>query len=70
MKIASNKLSDLYEFYKTELLSLYDEDELYSIFELVCEYYLNYSKTNTRLNFQSNLNQSDVLKIYDTAKAL
>jgi release factor glutamine methyltransferase len=70
MKIASNKLSDLYEFYKTELLSVYDEEELYAIFELVCEHYLGYSKTDTRLNFLGNLNQSDVLKIYDTAKAL
>ncbi len=70
MKIASNKLSDLYEFYKTELFSIYDNDELYAIFELVCEYYLGYSKTDTRLKFHENLNQSDVLKIYDTAKAL
>jgi len=70
MKIASNKLSDLYEFYKTELFSIYDNDELYAIFELVCEHYLGYSKTDTRLKFQENLNQSDVLKIYDTAKAL
>ena len=70
MKIASNKLSDLYEFYKTELSSIYDNDELYAIFELVCEHYLSYSKTDTRLKFHENLNQSDVLKIYDTAKAL
>ncbi len=70
MKIASNKLSDLYEFYKKELVSIYDNDELYAIFELVCEHYLGYSKTDTRLKFQENLNQSDVLKIYDTAKAL
>lgn len=70
MRIATNKLSDLYEFYKTELSSVYDVGELYSIFELVCEHYLGYSKTDTRLNFQGNLNQSDVLKIYDTAKAL
>lgn len=70
MKIATNKLSDLYEFYKAELLSIYDEEELYAIFELVCEHYLGYSKTDTRANFNGNLNQSDVLKIYDTAKAL
>jgi release factor glutamine methyltransferase len=70
MQIASNKLSDLYEFYKTELFSIYDNDELYAIFELVCEHYLGYSKTDTRLKFEENLNQSDVLKIYDTAKAL
>ncbi|MES2568304.1 MAG: peptide chain release factor N(5)-glutamine methyltransferase [Bacteroidota bacterium] len=70
MRIATNKLSDLFEFYKTELLSVYDEEELYAIFELVCEHFLGYSKTDTRLNFNGNLNQSDVLKIYDTAKAL
>src|SRR6476661_3114524 len=70
MKIATNKLSDLYEFYKAELLSVYDENELYAVFELVCEHYLNYSKTDTRNHFNGNLNQSDVLKIYDTAKAL
>jgi release factor glutamine methyltransferase len=70
MKIATNKLSDLYEFYKTELASVYDTEELYAIFELVCDHYLGYSKTDTRTNFQSNLNQSDVLKIYDTAKTL
>ncbi len=70
MKIATNKLSDLYEFYKTELLSVYDKDELYAIFELVCEHYLGYSKTDTRANIHGNLNQSDVLSIYDAAKAL
>ncbi len=70
MKIATNKLSDLYEFYKTELLPVYEESELYAIFELVCEHYLGYTKTDTRLKFHENLNQSDVLKIYDTAKAL
>jgi release factor glutamine methyltransferase len=70
MKIATNKLSDLYAFYKTELLGIYDNEELYAIFELVCDHYLGYSKTETRINFESNLNQSDVLKIYDTAKTL
>lgn len=70
MRIATNKLSDLYKFYKTELSTIYDENELYAIFELVCEHFLGYSKADTKLNFNGNLNQSDVLKIYDTAKAL
>jgi len=70
MQIASNKLSHLYEFYKTELSSIYDNEELYAIFELVCEHYLGYSITDTRLKFQENLNQSDLLKLYDTTKAL
>ena len=70
MKIATNKLADLYEFYKKELVGIYDENELYSIFELVCEHYLGYTKGNTKTQFEGNLNQSDVLKIYDTGKAL
>src|SRR6201988_1223832 len=70
MKIATNKLSDLYKFWQAELSSVYDEGELYAIFELVCEHYLGYTKTETKLKFDENLNQSDVLKIYDTAKAL
>lgn len=70
MKIATNKLSDLYKFWQTELLSIYDEDELYAVFELVCEHYLGYSKTDTKQNWGGNLNQSDVISIYDAAKAL
>ncbi len=70
MKIASNKLSDLYTFYKTELSSLYDEEELYAVFEVVCEYYLKFTKADVKQNFESNLNQSDVIYIYNTAKAL
>lgn len=70
MKIASNKLSDLYVFYKNELSDLYDEDELYAIFEVICEKYLKFSKSDVKQQFHSNLNQSDLLHIYDAAKAL
>lgn len=70
MKIASNKLSDLYGFYKTELSGIYDADELYAIFELVCEKYLGFSKTDVKTEFESNVNQSDLLLVYDAAKAL
>lgn len=70
MRIASNKLSDLYEFYKTELLSVYDEEELYSIFELVCDKYLHYSKAEVKKYFNDNINQSDLINIYNTGKEL
>lgn len=70
MKIASNKLSDLYGFYKSELSDIYDEDELYAIFEIVCEKYLKFSKTDVRQQFEANVNQSDLILIYDAAKAL
>jgi hypothetical protein len=48
MNIASNKLSNLYKFYQTELSSVFDKIELYAIFELICEHYLGYSKTDTK----------------------
>jgi len=70
MNIASNKLSNLYKFYQTELSSVFDKIELYAIFELICEHYLGYSKTDTKLKLNENLNQSDILKIYETAIAL
>ena len=70
MKIASNKLSALYLFYQNELSALYEEEELYAIFEIVCEKYLGFSKAAVKQHFDSNLNQSDLVKIYDTAKAL
>ncbi len=70
MKIASNKLSDLYAFYKSELATNYEQDELMSVFELVCERYLNYSKTDVKQHFHENINQSDLLKIYDACLEL
>ncbi len=70
MKIASNKLSDLYEFYKTELSLIYDGGELYSIFELVCEKYLNYSKSQVTQHFNENINQSNLINIYNAGVEL
>ena len=70
MKVASNKLSDLYAFYKSELATVYEQDELMSIFELVCETYLKYSKAEVKQHFTENINQSDLLKIYDTCLEL
>lgn len=70
MKIATNKLSDLYQFYKNELSSIYDEGELYSIFELVCEKYLDYSKQQVKQHFQENINQSNLINIYNAGVEL
>ncbi len=70
MKIASNKLVDLYKFYELELNTIYENNELFAIFELVCEHYLQYSKAEVKLQWQSNINQSDVLKIYNVVKKL
>lgn len=70
MKIATNKLSDLYEFYKNELSLIYDEGELYSIFELVCEKYLNYTRAQVKQYFDENINQSNLINIYNAGVEL
>lgn len=70
MKIASNKLSELYNYYKNELSLIYDEGELYSIFELVCEKYLNYSKADVKQHFNENINQSNLINIYNAGVEL
>ena len=70
MKIATNKLSDLYEFYRDELSLIYDEAELYSIFALVCEKYLKYSKTQLKKYFNENINQSNLINIYNAGVEL
>jgi release factor glutamine methyltransferase len=49
---------------------IYDEGELYSIFELVCEKYLNYSKSQVTQHFNENINQSNLINIYNAGVEL
>ena len=70
MKIASNKLIDLFRYYETELSVLYDKTEIVALFELVCESYLRLTKQGVKQQWEENVNQSDVLKIYDACKEL
>jgi release factor glutamine methyltransferase len=66
MRIASNKLRDMLAFYRTELSGIYDEAELQIIFREVCRHFLGYSNSDVHTKLDDNLNQSDVLKLYDT----
>jgi release factor glutamine methyltransferase len=70
MRIASNKLQDLLDFYHTELFSIYEPGELNAVIQLVCKYYLGFSAADIISKKQENLNQSDVLKLYDCCKDL
>lgn len=70
MKIASNKLSELLKYYQSELPNIYDKEEIYAIFEIVCEHFLNYSKTEVVTNLNNNINQSDLITIYNTCNEL
>jgi release factor glutamine methyltransferase len=70
MKIANNQLSSLYTYYKNELSLMYDESELYAIFELVCEKFLNFSRHDLKKHFNENINQSNLINIYNAGVAL
>jgi len=70
MKIASNKLSDLFIYYSLQLVNIYDKDELYAIFELVCAHYLGFNKLDLKSKFNDHINQSELLNIYNTCNEL
>lgn len=70
MKIASNKIADMLQFYKDQLRAMYDAGELHAIIDLVFYHYLHFSKTDVLTRQHENLNQSDVLKLYDCCKRL
>ena len=70
MRLASNKLKDILGFYYTELAPLYDRAEIEALLRLILEHYLGYTHSDILIKSEENLNQSDLLKLYDCAKAL
>lgn len=70
MRIASNKLKDMVHFYHTELRGVYDETEIAAMLNTAVEEYLGFNKTERLLKANENINQSDLLKLYDCAKDL
>lgn len=70
MKIASNKLADLFNYYSLQLVDIYDKEELYAIFELVCEYYLGFNKLDVKSKLHDHINQSELINIYNTCYEL
>lgn len=70
MRIASNKLQDLIAFYNTELSSIYEQSEINVLIQQVCRHYLGFSAADLTLKRNENLNQSDLLKVYDCCKEL
>ncbi len=70
MRVASNQLKHILDFYISELKLLYNESEIKALFDTSCEYYLQFNKTDVQRNLNSNINQSDLLKLYDCCKSL
>jgi|JI9StandDraft_1071089.scaffolds.fasta_scaffold09634_2 release factor glutamine methyltransferase len=70
MQVAGNQLQHLRQYYHQQLNSLYGEDETEALFVTCCAHYLKLSHSAVRSQLNSHVNQSDLLKIYDAAKAL
>ena len=70
MRIASNKLQDLIDFYNTELSSVYEPGEINVLVKEACRHYIGFSAADVTARKNENLNQSDILKLYDCCKDL
>ena len=70
MKIRSNKISDMCKFYHETLTGLYEINEIDELIFIAFEHVLKYTREQFSLSKNDNLNQSDLIEIYDIAKAL
>lgn len=70
MRVSGNKLKHVLDFYHTELKGIYSEDEIEELFAMAAEHYLGFSKKDLLFKKEENLNQSDLIKIYDCGKDL
>ncbi len=70
MRIPSNKLKAVIKFAKSELMLLYEENEIQSFFYLLCEHYLKMDRTSIILNPEYALSESELLKFNFAIKDL
>jgi len=70
MRIAGNKLKHIIDFFHLELNGVYPESEIEAMLSVAIEKVLGYSKTEIIGKTEENINQSDLLKLYDCAKDL
>lgn len=70
MRVASNKLEHMLDFYQRELQDIYPAEEIQALFEHSVHHYLGIPPGSVKLQLNEKLNQSDLLNIYDCCKAL
>jgi release factor glutamine methyltransferase len=70
MKIAGNKIIHLKNYYLKELSPAFDEAEIEAQFTLASEHYLGIPKNELNFKLEENINQSDLLYLYDCCKAI
>jgi release factor glutamine methyltransferase len=70
MNIASNSIKDIIRYFTSELLDIYEENELNSIIFIVFEHILGFSRADMMLKRMEHVNQSDLLKLNFICKRL
>ena len=70
MRVASNKLKDIIDFFYSELVGTYERPEIEVLINIAVHHYLVFSKTEVLKKGKENLNQSDLIKLYDCCKDL
>lgn len=70
MRIAGNKLKHLVDFYHSELNPVYAPGEIEALLGITVNHVLGFSRTEILQKKDENINQSDLLKLYDYCKEL
>jgi release factor glutamine methyltransferase len=70
MRVSGNKLKHMIDFYRSELQGVYPDSEIEAMMQVAFESVLGFSKTDVLRKTEDNINQSDLLKLYDCAKDL
>ena len=70
MKIAGNQLKHLRDFYFLMLRSQMEDSEIDAQFALVVEHFLGIPKSQLNHQLDAHINQSELLDIYDSCKAI
>ncbi len=70
MKVASNRVGHIVDYFNSELSSVLDKGELQATIGNAFEYYLGFNRNEIALKLNENVNQSDLLDLYYCCKNL
>jgi release factor glutamine methyltransferase len=70
MKIPSNKVSDIMNYFRGELYSLYDKEEIEKFIEYCFGEFIAFKKTDLLLKQDKTVSESDLLKFHFAVKDL
>ena len=67
MKYSSNRVRDIRRYFRDHLAELYSQNEIDAILFILLEEFTNYTKTQILADPEITVNESELLKIHQTA---